>query len=564
MEELKDKKEKSAEREQEIGEGKKHFDFFLRTLKNVMIYPKDNPVPSEFKKNLYEKFTDFLDKYNEFNIKVELNNILYQDEVIYRDQSKDESIAFFMHRDGIREIKFKRGLPQEELDAFLEILKLGMKRVALEDDLVTLLWGRDFNFIQYDVVDEILAEEFSYSPRIFSRPDFGKLYYSDIELPKTEEEKKVKEEKIQIFAENIKAFAKEEFADLNQLLSMDQQYLPLEETINVFSEVLSQEELPDFYESVGLIEKGLDMLVETHDFVSASKIIEAMKVLKKRFLESSKERSERLKGAVVRAGEKKRIETIGEILNCEEGLDLFSVQNYLCSLEWNSISNLINLLGELKNFSARKMVCRVLEKFGKENIEMVGRGVFDPRWYVARNTLSVLGKLRDRGGVEFIIYATKHKDPRLRREAIRALDKVDEPSSGKVLIPLLEDNSEKIRLMTIGLLAKWKVQEAIKPMIKTIDSKEFHFIDSEEKKKLLSALAAIGEDQVIPVFRGLLKKRAFLNRKKKNETKLLAIQALGGSNSLKAKIILEEIIAKGNKNLREAAKKALAKLNSAS
>ncbi len=559
MEKLEDKKEEQKEKEQKIDQVKRLLDFFLKALKNVMIYPKDNPVPSEFKKSLYKKFKDFFEKYGGFAIQIDSNSLLFDDEVVYQDQSKDESIAFLMHRDGIREIEFKQGLPEEELNDFLEIFKLGVKKVVPEDDLVTLLWGKDFNFIEYEVVDEILTEEVSYSPKFFSQPDFNRLYYSEIELPKTEEEKKTKERKVQVFVENIKEFASEEITGLKKLLVIDQEYHPLEAVISVFVEILNQEELTDFYETVGLIENGLDLLIETYDFAPACQIIEAIKELEKKFSGISKERSERLKSAVERAGDKKRIEIIGEILNREKEIDLFSVQDYLCSLYWNSISNLIALLGELKIFSTRKMVCRVLEKFGKENLELVGRGVFDSRWYVVRNTLCVLGELKDKRGVEFINFAIKHKDPRVRKESIRALEKINDPGSGAALISLLDDNLEKVRIMAVELLARWKVKEAVKPLLELIKKKEFHYIDFEEKKQLLSALAKIGKDQVIPFYKKLLKRRAFFNRKKKIETKILAIKALGALNSLKAKCLLKEIKRKRNKALQEASAKALVK-----
>lgn len=565
MEELEVKKER-LEKEQEINEAKKLLDFFLKALKNIMIYPEDNPIPFEFKKGLYKKFKDFLEKNGEFKIQVDSTNLLYQNEVIYHDQSKDvrmhqeKSIAFFIYRDGIREIKFEMGLPEKELNSFLEILKLVVKRLVPEDDLVTLLWGKDFNFIKYEVVDEILAEELSYSTQVFSQPDFEKLYHSEIDLPETEEEKKVKGEKVKIFVENIKAFAEGEITDLNKLLAMDQKYHPLEATISVFIEILNQEELPDFYEMVGLIEKGLDLLIETYDFASTYKIIEAIKQVEQRFSGISKERSERLKIAVERAGDKRRIEIIGEILNREKKVDLFSVQDYLCSLYWNSISNLINILGELKTFSARKMVCRVLEKFGRENLELVGKGVFDSRWYVVRNILWVLGEIEDRRGVEFVNFALKHEDVRVRREAVRILEKIGDSNSGTALIPLLDYDFNKIRIMAVKILAKWKVKEAIKPLLEIAEKKEFHNIDIEEKKELLLALAIIGQDEIIPFFRKLLRKRAFFNRGKKIETKILAIKALGVLNFLKAKNLLTEIKTKRNKILKEASAKALAKL----
>jgi hypothetical protein len=65
-----------------------------------------------------------------------------------------DPLAWTLYRDGVREIVLLPGFEGGELDAFLEL----MPRVAAaghdgEDDMLTLLWERDFAFLTYELVE---------------------------------------------------------------------------------------------------------------------------------------------------------------------------------------------------------------------------------------------------------------------------------------------------------------------------------------------------------------------------------------------------------------------------
>jgi len=548
-------------------------DHFIRALKNVMIYPKDNPVPLELKKNLFKKFTGFFENCDELKLKVTSSQLRYGEEVVYEDQAKEEGLAFALYRDGIREIGFKKKISLEELSEFLEILKLGIKRVTPEDDLVTLLWGKDFGCINYLVVDEFLTEEISLSPTFIPPPDFEKIYYSRIDLPEIPEAEKIIDEKIKIVLNNIKTFTHQEIENLDLLLKKDEEYRSLDTTLNILEEILSQPgELSDFNETVGLMEKSLDFLIEQANFSSAYKILEKLKEWEKTQRELSPPRGKRIKEAVDRAGDGRRIKNIGEVLNFatgeyasggkEEKIDLYSIQDYLTSLNWNAVSNLVDLLADLKTFPLRKMLCQVLEKMGHAHIEIVGKGVYDPRWHVVRNVVNILGGIGKEKGLDFLKPALKHNELVVRKEALRSLEKIGGAKAGQLSVSLLDDPSPKIRLNALSLLTKWKVKEAIEPLLQIVEDKEFIFMEEEERKIILFALAKIGEDRVVDHFQRWIRKPAFFNRKEKIETKILAIKALGQINTPKGVAFLKEVSKKNNKALRDASRQALSRVES--
>ena len=62
----------------------------------------------------------------------------------------------------MREITFKKGFSVKELEDFLKILTVDYDREVLDDDVVTLLWERDFQNVKYVVDEAFLTEEDDY------------------------------------------------------------------------------------------------------------------------------------------------------------------------------------------------------------------------------------------------------------------------------------------------------------------------------------------------------------------------------------------------------------------
>ena len=67
-----------------------------------------------------------------------------------------ESLAFVFFKDGIRELQFSKGLEFKEIVDFLNIVRKSDFLNRMEDDLVTLLWEKDFSHITFTTVDEFL------------------------------------------------------------------------------------------------------------------------------------------------------------------------------------------------------------------------------------------------------------------------------------------------------------------------------------------------------------------------------------------------------------------------
>ena len=546
-----------------------------KTLRSLLLYPKNNPIPKEFKRKLYQNFSDFLDSNEELKLEVKQSQFLYQGRIVYEEEEREQGITYALHKDGVRELVFIKGLEQEELTHFLETLEIGLKSTDLEQDLVTLLWEKDFNHIKYLVVDDLLDVDVPKAEDIPDDWDFNHLLHSEIALSHEENllpEQKTRqnEEETQKLLEKLKEFSFEEIEKIHKLLEMDEYSRLLDDFFIILGEILiTEENISEFDELVKSIERTLDSLINVGDFDSASKIIRRLRRFEQATRDSSTQadlrsqrKAERIKKAIDQAGEEEKLRSVGLVVNEKESIDLSLAKEYLLSLNSNSIPPILHLLRELKDFPARKLVCQVLEEVGKDHLGIVGQGVYDSLWYVVRNVALVLGRIGKEQGVKFLKNIINHPDLRVRREVITSLTIIGGKEAQALLVSALDDEDRGIRILACRGLAQRKEKGALPTLMKIIQSALFIDEPAEEKKQLLESLAIIGKDEVIPFLKKLIHKRNWLKRDKHNETRIFAIRALGFIKTNKAGETLKELSRKRNKVIRQACQSALRKMDS--
>ncbi len=540
--------------------------YMVRALKTMYLYPQNNPIPQEFKKNLYAKFTNFLEHYDELILGLEQNQFTCEEEIIYQDPSLEEGIAIVLHRDGVRQVAFSKGLTEVELYNFLEILKR-LNRISSEDDSVTLMWEQDFSHIHYLVVDSFLE---SYEPKLLETPtpeSLEKLYYSEITLSEPAgqaagpTQNMLNTPEMSMLFNNLDSFDPEEMDEINRLLESDNRYLGADEVVLILFEILGlEQELNDYHETVALLEKALDSFFNLGNLSSAGLLVRKLKEEEKAQKLSSKTKAERLKAALERAGDKERVAKLGLLLNENKDIDLKLAKEYLQVLSPASIVNLINLLGELNHFPSRKVVCEVLESFGPAHLDLIANGIFDKRWFVVRNIVWVLGSLKAPRACDYLKRTLRHSDSRVRRESIISLAKIGTPPAYEMLIAVLQDSERKIRSLALKALVAGKVQTALGPLWEIISHKKFKEKGPEEKRDIIEAVAAIGQEEGAQLLKKLIKKKTWFRQSHWREVKQLALKALERFPNPATLEVFRELCSKAPRNLRPLAKSALKKI----
>jgi len=132
---------------------------FLQTLKAFQFYEANHPSLLRFLEHLKKDFDSYFEKYDTLTIQVNELHFFFDEKVVYEGRDLRESLAFMFFKDGIRELHFFRGLDLNEIFDFLNIVKKSNVVNRMVDDLVTLLWNKDFLHIDFTVLDEFFEGE---------------------------------------------------------------------------------------------------------------------------------------------------------------------------------------------------------------------------------------------------------------------------------------------------------------------------------------------------------------------------------------------------------------------
>lgn len=128
-----------------------------KALRAYQLYDRRNPVYRKFLGDLQEAFRAVWATQTGLHLVVEETRITWKGEEVYRNDQRSDSLAFLLYRDGVREFTPLAGIEKEELEGLLDALHKAKHARGDADDLVTLLWDLDSQFLRYEVVD-LLAD----------------------------------------------------------------------------------------------------------------------------------------------------------------------------------------------------------------------------------------------------------------------------------------------------------------------------------------------------------------------------------------------------------------------
>jgi len=193
---------------------------------------------------------------------------------------------------------------------------------------------------------------------------------------------------------------------------------------------------------------------------------------------------------------------------------------------------LADALGEARDRYQRRSFMDALAAHGPLAREMARRMVEDPRWYVVRNGVSLLGELGGKDVVSHLTTALANGDHRVRRETVKALAKLGGEDSAMLLLGMLDDPEGDVRAKACRALGVLKVGRAFKPLLKLLEKDN----NEEVQVESLEALGKIGDPGAVPLIERRTVGRIFSRPSK--EVRLAAYRALAGIGTPHARNLL--------------------------
>ncbi|OLC08331.1 MAG: hypothetical protein AUH42_01670, partial [Gemmatimonadetes bacterium 13_1_40CM_70_11] len=370
-------------------------------MRATQLYMPNNPVYQRAVENIRGAFRQVWQATDDLIFDVGETDLRWEDSIVYRQDQKNESIAWTLYKDGVRSLSFKPGVEEQEIVGFLRVLHQAKNLQAdAADDLLTLLWQEDFQFIAYtfrelasenavpieagetipsvspnDVRQAVVAEELPPREGLVSIDDFDTtLYFLD-------------DKEIEFLHKSVE---REYAQDLRgNVLAMLFDLLELQTYGTVRAELIS------------IVENFIPYLLGAGDFRSVAYILRESRSILQRARELIPEHQQALQGLPQRLSQ---AETLSQLLQSLDEATVHPTEEELGELFQETgaaaLGTLLGWIHKLTNERVKELVLRASERLAQAHASEVLKALASPDPATQFEMVRVAGRLKLPGAPE--------------------------------------------------------------------------------------------------------------------------------------------------------------------
>lgn len=545
----------------------------VRSIKASRTYPANSPTLHKFQVELESQTWSCLKEVGDITLTIQQFDLLFENYSVYHNADRNESLAFRFYGDGVREIIFREGLEPHELRGFLEVLRRAVESAQVQDDVVTLLWERDFRHVEYSFIPlEDLTDEPARSSKDGEDEDGeeGGIPWpvrdeAAVEPVPPAEDGPISERSDDWAPRVDTAPAWDETVGVQFTLS-EEENLALgvtirdeegralaHEVLEIVATILASETTPaGFLESAAAFQRFVELAIEEGNIARANGLIAHLRTIAARKAAENAEFQGLAEQVIREIGRPSFLGQMAPTLNAHSNVDPAILTNFLVQLGSSAAPAICDLLGQVNHIKYRRALCESLAISCKNDVDVLIERLNDPRWYVIRNIVFILGRIAHQGVERALDRALHHEDVRVRKEAVRALGNIQSPTSRAYLISSFRDPDSGVRMQAATTLSMHRDERSAQSIFDVTQSPEFSRRDTNERQAYFEALGRCGSDSLLPKLVSMLT-RGGLFRTVNEEERLhaaLALAWLGTPASL-------EVLNREMKNKRESVRKAV-------
>ena len=512
---------------EKFAEARNLIQMFIKTIKSYRIYALNNPILTRFIEQFHQEMRSYTKKHGSFRFSIDEFKFIFDGEVIYENEDVGESLPFLMHVNGLRELWFDDGHKRKELTDFLGAFRSYEILKDSQEDLVTLLWDKEFSHIHFWATDDFL-----WAP--IEIPEKMKHIIEKMEMPMGEQKNLESQMSLPRWS-----FKSSELDEVKQAIPQEIEQL---DYINLFMTLLeiishSGKDSKKYEIIVVFFKEVLDKLIILQDFKNLIKILSFNKILiSDRRLDSNE--MDFIQKITNYLGETESIKRMMASLARFKHFNHEQLQKYLCLLSKNAIAPLCSAWVKMESTEGRRAISNALVELGKEDIPTLASFLKDQQLPLVINVINILGKIGEDKCIHHIAQVKGHEHPKVRGEALHALSLFNHQDAKDLLATFLDDPQMQIRIDTSKILARELGADALHYLGPAILSEEFDKRKLKEKKAFLEALGKIQAPESVRIFEGILYRRAFPKRAQMKKMKSYIEPVLASMDIGEAKVAL--------------------------
>lgn len=538
---------------------------FSKGLKAKRLYMENNPVYQQAMADLQSSFAAIWDDRQSLTLELSEAELICDKQPVLKEPTKADSIAWTLHKDGIRSITLDPGVEKAELVQFLEVInKARSLPPESEDDLLTLLWGKDFQLIRYDFVELGVGDVETIEPGKTKPSATVQQIATELAQESTAEGGT---------AASTVAPPVEEEPELSPYFLEEEEieYLRVEvqreysqdlrhNALSMVLDILELQPAPDAREEViAIIENFLPYLMEERDLKSINYALGEIKIVIGRVTDLEPEQLKLLEEIprMVCQGDALRdlLQAIGTSENAPPREEWEQFANHLTPDAVGPILASLRDLGETEFAEhLRKLVHRLAQRSPDEFsrvLESDDRGVLE-------QAVKLAGELQLALAVPTLSNHLSHEAAEIRLAVVEALGLIESPGALLELVKAVDDSDRDVRIAAVKVFTRTHNLGALDKIAGVITSKSLTQANLAEKMAFFEAFGILAGEEGIAKLKPLLLGIGFLGRKTTDaETRACVAVALGKIGGPRARALLEKVRGDKDPLVKNAAHKVL-------
>jgi hypothetical protein len=532
----------------------------VKGVRAFQMYLPNNPMFQRAEQAIRDAFLPIWSSTQQVVLSVVETDLIWEEQVVYSQPNKQESFAWLLYKDGMRLLKLRPGVEDEEMVRFLQVVaRARLLPSDAADDLLTLLWEQDFHSIDHQfaeiitdsltvldpqladldgrpepaaVQDELRSEVAERASGGLDPDDFDSTLY----FLETQETQRLRREVDEEYTRD------ERRASLEALL----------DTFELQPATVVRDEL------LGIFETLFPNLLNRGEFRTVAALLREFRTVAQRVTVLDAAHRERLLSFQARLSEpeilSQLLQSLEEAANIPNDEDIGEV---LGELHAGGLETMLSFLPTLSQPAIRRILESSVDRLAAANtdvvLEILGRMESD----ALPGTLALCRRLSLQVAVPALDKLVSHPSPIVRLGAVEALAAIGSPGALPAIERALDDADRPVRLAAVVAVAAKGYRAALRRLEAVVQGKGPHELERAERRQFFEAYAVVAGPPALPVLANILEPRGFFRRKESSETRTCAAYAIARLGSPEAREVLERMQQDKDLPVRNAASRAL-------
>jgi len=543
----------------------------VKGLRAFQMYLPNNPMYQRGEQAVRAAFLPVWELTEELVLTVQETDFVWEDQVVYHQPAKNESLAWTLFKDGMRVLSLRKGVENREIIRFLDRVQAARSLAAdAGDDLYTLLWEESFEFISYHFAEMVTDQPLPGAPAATERPGGPATGQEDVSARRDAVRNESAEETqrrsgmvdVEEFDSTLYWLDETEVRYVTDAIDQEYKQDLRANTLAILLDLLEQEPEPGVRDEVlDILESLLAHLLNSSDFRSVALILREFRVVLQRVGNLSEEQRKSLAAFTAHLSEPG---VLGQLLQALDETSVAPVEDDLNELfrefRAEALATLLTWLPKLVEPRIKQLVEGAADRLAGDNPREVLQLLRSADEESMVTTIDLCRRLKLQPAIPGLSEALSRGEAPVRLAAVQAMIAIGTPGALQHVERAVDDPDREVRLSTVRELGKRGYKGILRRIEPVVQSKAPREIDLTERMAFFEAFALIGGEAALPALQSLLSSAGFFRQKEAAEIRACAALAIGRTRAAAAREILQR--AQGDKELvvRNAIARALREL----